>query len=89
MGAAFVLSSLVFTALMVIFTIAVVGLLFKIVLRIVLLPLLLIKWFVMGIVGVVLFLTFGLLLLLPLLPFAVLGGLIWLLVRATRRPAVA
>jgi hypothetical protein len=72
----------------------------KILVRLVLLPLLLIKWLVAGVVFVALgpilllvglFVAFvvGASLLVPLTPFLLAAGLIWLLVRANRRPLVA
>jgi hypothetical protein len=68
----------------------------KLIARLILLPLLLIK-FVVGailtlIVGPLLFvvgLMLAAVLFVPLLPFVILGALVWLMVRPTRRPAVA
>ena len=64
-----------------------------------LLPLLLIKWLVFGllftvlgpillVVGLVLFLIVGFSMLVPLMPFLIVGMLVWLLMRANRRPVV-
>ena len=66
---------------------------------IVLLPLILLKWLVMSlvmlIVGPILFvaglvaaLAVGLVLALPLLPFVMVGAIVWMIVRANR-PAIA
>ena len=68
-----------FAAALVLVTVAAVGVLFKI-----LLPLLLLKFLLLGVAVLVV----GLLLAVPLLPFAMVGGLVWLIVRANR-PAVA
>jgi hypothetical protein len=96
MGAVLVLAGLAFTAVAVLMVLAAVGLLFKIVFRLVLLPLLLLKWILMGVVmlvvGPVLFvvgLVAAFAMLIPLLPFVALGAIVWLLVRGSRRPAVA
>ena len=69
---------------MVLVTFAAVAVFFKILLRLLLLPLLLLKFLLLGVVMLVV----GLLLAVPLLPFAMVGGLVWLIVRANR-PAVA
>jgi hypothetical protein len=82
------------------FTFAAVAILFKILIRVILLPLLLVKWIVMGVVmlvvgpilfvvGLVAFVVTAVAVAIPLLPFAAAAALVWLLVRATRRPAVA
>lgn len=100
MGAVVVLAGLAFMAVAVFVTFAAVAIVFKILLRLVLLPLLLIKWIVMGAVmlivgpilfvaGLAAFLAIGAALLVPLLPFLVLGGIVWLLVRPGRPAAVA
>jgi hypothetical protein len=95
MGAVVVLG-LAVTAAAVLLTFAAVAVFLKIVVRLVLLPLLLIKWIVMAAVMLVvgpILLLIGLAavfaLSIPLLPFLALGALVWLLVRASRRPAVA
>jgi hypothetical protein len=96
MGAVVVLAGLAFTAVALLMVFAAVALFFKIVFRLVLLPLLLLKWILMGVimlvVGPILFMV-GLVaafaLMVPLLPFVAVGALVWLLVRAGRRPAVA
>ena len=78
---------------------AVVALVFKIAIRLILLPLLLIKWLIGGVVllivgpilalvGLLLLVVLGAIFFVPLLPFLLLAGLVWLLVRSTR-PAVA
>ena len=90
-----VLASLAFAAVAVVVTFMAVGIFFKLALKLILLPLLLVKWVViavvMMVVGPVLFLA-GIVavfaMMVPLLPFVVLGGIVWLLVRATRRPVV-
>jgi len=96
MGAVVVLAGLAFTAVAVLMVFAAVAVLFKIVFRLVLLPLLLLKWILMGVVmlvvGPVLFvvgLVAAFAMLIPLLPFVALGAIVWLLVRGSRRPAVA
>ena len=96
MGAVVVLAGLAFTAVAVLTVLAAVAVLFKIVFRLVLLPLLLLKWIVMGVVmlvvGPVLFvvgLVAAFAMMIPLLPFVALGAIVWLLVRGSRRPAVA
>ena len=96
MGAVVVLAGLAFTAVAVLIVLAALAVLFKIVFRLVLLPLLLLKWILMGVVmlvvGPVLFvvgLVAAFAMLIPLLPFVALGAIVWLLVRGSRRPAVA
>ena len=96
MGAVVVLAGLAFTAVAVLVLFAAVAVFFKIVFRLVLLPLLLLKWIVMGVVmlvvGPVLFvvgLVAAFAMMIPLLPFVALGAIVWLLVRGSRRPAVA
>jgi len=72
---------------------------FKLAFKILLLPLLLLKVLIFGVVvtvlgpilllvGVFAVLVTGLAALVPLLPFLVVGALVWLLVRNNRRPAV-
>ncbi len=88
-----------FAGAAVLFTLALVGVLLGAFVRLLLLPLLLIKWIVtmlvmavvgpvLAIVGLALALAFGLVIAVPLLPLLVVGTLLWLLVRSTRRPAV-
>ena len=71
----------------------------KIFVRLLLLPLLLIKWLVAGVLfmalgpvlvlaGLLVAFIVGASLLVPLAPFLLAAGLIWLLVRANRRPVV-
>ena len=95
MGAVVVLAGLAFAAVAVLLTFMAVAVFFKIVFKLILLPLLLIKWIVTGIVllvvGPILFaagIVAVVAMVIPLLPFLVLGGIVWLLVRSTR-PAVA
>jgi hypothetical protein len=95
MGAVVVLAGLAFTAVAVLLTFAAVGMFFNIGLRLIIQPLLLIKFVVMGVVmlvvGPILFLV-GLAavvaLMVPLLPFLALGAIVWLLVKGSRRPGV-
>jgi hypothetical protein len=72
---------------------------FKLAFKILLLPLLLLKFLIFGvvftivgpillIVGVFAVVVTGLVGLVPLLPFLIVGGLVWMLVRNNRRPAV-
>jgi hypothetical protein len=76
----------------------VVGIALKLVLRLILLPLLLLKWLIGGlvllvvgpifaIVGLFALFVLGAVLALPLLPFVLLGLLIWVLARSSR-PAI-
>lgn len=44
---------------------------------------------ILGIVGVVLATALGLVFLAPVLPLLIVGGLIWMVLRALRRPAIA
>jgi len=97
---AIVLAGLAVAAVAVFVMLALVGLVVRTALRLVLLPLLLIKWIVIGIVMLVVgpillliglagFLAVALGLALPLLPLIAVAALIWFLVRANRRrPAV-
>lgn len=78
---------------------ALFGILLKVAVRLLLLPLLLVKWIVMGVVmlivgpillvvGLIVFAATGLALAIPLLPVLALGALLWLLfAKANRRPA--
>jgi hypothetical protein len=99
MGTVVFLAGLAFAAIAVIVTFTVVAIFFKIALKLILLPLLLLKWIVMGVVmmvlgpililaGIVAAIAMLVGVLIPLLPFLVLGGIVWLLVRSNRRPAV-
>ena len=97
---AIVLAGLAVAAVAVFVMLALVGLVVRTALRLVLLPLLLIKWVVIGIVmlvvgpillliGVAGFIAVALGLALPLLPLIAVAALVWFLVRANRRrPAV-
>ena len=98
MGVVVFLAGLAFAAVAVllVFTgIVVVGaVFFKIALKLILLPLLLLKWIVMGVVLMVvgpILVVIGIVaafaMMLPLLPFVALGAVLWLLVRSSRRPA--
>lgn len=76
------------------------GILLKVAVRLLLLPLLLVKWIVMGIVllivgpillvvGVFVFLATGVALAVPLLPLLAVAAILWLVfAKANRRPAV-
>lgn len=99
MGAVVFLAGLAFAAVAVLLTFAVLAVFFKIVIKLILLPLLLLKWIVTGLVmlvvgpilllvGIVAALAMLVAMIVPLLPFVVLGGIVWLLVRSSR-PAVA
>lgn len=93
-----------------VFTLAVMAMVFvaftalalviKVAVRLILLPLLLIKWLIGGvmllIVGPILvlaaliaFAVFGALFAIPLLPLLLVVGLVWLIVRSNRRPVIA
>lgn len=80
-----VLAGFAFTAVVVVMTFALVAVVIKTAVRIILLPLLLLKWIVIGAVLAVA----GLVLMLPLLPILAVGAIVWMLVKANRRPAVA
>jgi hypothetical protein len=79
---------------------ALFGILLKVAVRLLLLPLLLVKWIVMGVVmlivgpillviGVIVFLATGLALAVPLLPLLAVAAILWLVfAKASRRPAV-
>ena len=80
--------------------VGVLALFLKLIFRLLLLPLLLVKWLVMGVVmlvvgpivflvGLAAFLVFGLVLSVPLLPLVVVAALIWMLVRPDKRPVAA
>jgi len=78
---------------------ALFGILLKLALRLLLLPLLLVKWILMGVallivgpillvVGLFVFLATGAALAIPLLPLLALATILWLVFRSTRRAAV-
>ena len=78
---------------------ALFGVLLRIAVRLLLLPLLLLKWIVLGIVllvvapilalvGAAVFLSAGLVLFVPLLPVLAVIAILWVLLKATRRPAL-
>ncbi len=80
--------------------IALFGIIFKLAFRLLLLPLLLVKWIVMGavmlivgpillVVGVFVFVATGVALAVPLLPLLAVAAILWIVfARANRRPAV-
>jgi hypothetical protein len=82
-----------------VFLVALIGLVLKLIFRLIFFPLFLLKWIVTGlvmlvvapviaIVGIVLSFVFALLVSIPLLPVLFVGALLWmLLVKANRRPA--
>jgi hypothetical protein len=79
---------------------ALFGILLKVAVRLLLLPLLLVKWIVLGVVmlivgpillviGVFVFLATGIALAVPLLPLLAVAAILWLVfAKASRRPAV-
>src|SRR3954471_17627450 len=90
------LVGLAFAAAAVLVTFTFLALAVRFALKLILLPLLLIKWFVLGVVmlvvgpilfvaGVVGTVVAGLVLALPLMPLLAVAALVWLLVRANRR----
>jgi hypothetical protein len=100
MAALVVLAGLAFAGVALFVMVAVFGLILRTAIRLVLLPLFLIKWIVMGVLmlivgpilfvaGVIAFLALGLAVAIPLLPILAVVALVWLLVRASRHPAVA
>jgi len=83
----------------VVFTFTLAAVLLKLAIRIIFFPLFLLKWIVTGLVmivvgpilalvALVLAVVFAFVLAVPLLPLVALAGIVWLLVRASRRPAV-
>ena len=87
-------------ALAVFVTVAFVGILLRLAIRLILLPVFLIKWIVMGVLtlivgpvvflaGAIAFIAVAFVLAVPLLPVIAVAALVWLIVRANRRPAVA
>jgi len=96
MGGLFVLAGLAFGAIML--ALVTVGLIARTILRLVLLPLLLIKWLVMGVVmlvvgpvlfvvGILVFLVLSVVLAIPLLPLIGVAAIVALLLKSSRRPA--
>ncbi len=94
-----VLPGLIMMAMVAFLAFAVFGILFRVLIRLVLLPLFLVKWLLTGVVmlivgpillvvGAVLFLVAGLAFAVPLLPLFAIAAIVWLLVRSTRRPAI-
>jgi hypothetical protein len=99
MGALIVLPGLIMLAVLAFVALAIFGILFRLAVRIILLPLLLLKWIVAGvvmlIVGPILFVVAAALMLaagvafaVPLLPLFAIAAVIWLIVRSSRRPAI-
>ena len=97
MAAVLVLAGLALAAT--VFVIVMLGLVLQVAIRIILFPLFLLKWIVTGlvmlivgpvlaVVALVLAMVFAALLAVPLLPLAVFGTFVWLIVKANRRPAV-
>jgi len=95
-----VLAGLAFTAVTMMVVLAAIGLFVKMAIRLILLPLLLVKWLVMGlvmlivgpilfVVGLVAAMAVGLALFIPLLPFLALAAIVYTIFRANRRPALA
>lgn len=93
MGGVFVLFGFVVAA------IVAVGLIARAILRLIFLPLLLVKWLVMGVlmlvvgpilfvVGIVVFITLSLALAIPLLPLIAVAAIVLLLLKSSRRPAM-
>ena len=83
----------------VVFTFTLAAVLLKLAIRLVFFPLFLLKWIVTGLVmvivgpilalvAIVLAVVFAFVLAVPLLPLVALATIVWLLVRASRRPAV-
>ena len=82
------------------FGLALFGILLRVAVRLLLLPLLIVKWIVLGvvmlivgpillIVGALVFLSAGLVVAVPLLPLLAVGAILWFLfVKGSRRPAV-
>ena len=79
---------------------ALFGILLRIAVRLLLLPLLLLKWIVLGVVllvvapilalvGIVVFLSAGFALAIPMLPLLAVGAVLWIVfAKAARRPAL-
>ena len=99
MSAIVAVAGLAFAAVTFLAGLAIVAFVVKMAIRLILLPLLLVKWLLAGLVmlvvgpilflvGAVLAVVFALLLAAPLLPFLALGALVWAIVRSNR-PAVA
>jgi hypothetical protein len=95
-----VLGGLTFAAIALFLTVALVGTIIHLAVRLILLPLLLLKWIIAGIVmlvvgpivlvvGIVGFVVAAIALALPLLPLLLVAGIIWMIVRANRPAAVA
>jgi len=98
MGGVFALAGLAFGGVML--ALVTVGLIARAILRLVFLPLLLIKWLVMGVVmlvvgpilfvvGILVFLALSFALAVPLLPLVAIAAIVLLLLKSTRRPALA
>jgi hypothetical protein len=89
MGAVLVFAGLAVAAVAMLTVFALVSVVLKLALRIILFPLFLLKFVVMGIVMLIVGPVLLLVVVAPLLPFAALAAVVWLIVKATRRPAVA
>jgi hypothetical protein len=99
MGALMLLGFLLVAGAAVMSVLVVFGAVLKLVLRLILLPLLLIKWLIGGlvllvlgpifaIVGLFVLFVLGAVFAVPLLPFVLLGLVVWAVARASR-PAIA
>jgi hypothetical protein len=97
MGGLVALAGLAFGAVML--ALVFVGLVVRMILKLVFLPLLLIKWLVMGVVmlvvgpvlfvvGILVFLALSFVLAVPLLPLLGVAAIVLLLLKSSRRPAV-
>jgi hypothetical protein len=95
-----VLGGLALTAVAMFLVIAVAGAVLHLAVRLILLPLLILKFIIGGIVmlvvgpivlviGIVAFVAAALALAVPLLPLLALAAIAWLIVRANRRPVAA
>ena len=90
----------VFALAAVVFSVALFGLLVSVMVRLILFPFFLLKWIlsalvmlvvgpILAIVGLVLAFAFGIVLAVPLMPLLLVAAILWLLLKSTRRPAVA
>jgi hypothetical protein len=98
--AVLVLGGLALVAIAIVSIFALLGAVLHFALRLILLPLLLLKWLVVSVVmlvaapvvfvvSLIAFVVVAVILAVPLMPLLMLGGLAWLIVRANRRPVVA
>ena len=100
MGALILLPFLIVIGVVAFLGLALFGILLRVAVKLVLLPLLLLKWIIGGIVmlvvgpilflvGLFLFVITGLVLAIPFLPLLVVGAILWFLIaKGNRRPAV-